>query len=367
MAEVRCKICGAAFEPTRADATSCSDRCRQQAQRDRAKSAVLVSVGGVESPVATLKIINETCNSSATIELAGPLRAEPSRDQSGRVPVEVRSGDTSTICAGDLEHVARNLDGGATVLQAAGLSARLQAQTWGPATWCGLTIEQFAAAAARRAGLEYAAPVEPLDLRPLAVFAAADGLPDSTHNAFDLLRWAARELGRSWSVRDGVLQFDTPPPVRVLDCRNVSVQTHGGPADRIAVVVRARPLGAMAAPPLRSTSLFNIEPDRLAYLVQADGRRQVDIDALAERLALELSAELLHVAADIKQHDAHAGDRVRIAGRMVRITRIEHTYSIDSGLHTHIVAVAAPPAPSIARETPRAAPIQVISPWAAAA
>lgn len=364
MSEKTCVICAAPFEG-RSDAQYCSDRCRQQSQRDRSKSDAIAVIGGISAPVlsftAAVGAFGEI--GSASIELAA-LRGEPQRDSAGRIAVELTVGEVK-LWAGDLQSI-EHLPGSIT-LRAAGPFARLAGQTWGPGTWPALSVEQFARGAAQRAGLGYMAPETPLD--PMALGTTLDAA--GSVSALDLLIYIAREGGLDLQVRGDTLYIGTalPSEPRAIEARDLQVIAYAGETDQIAVIVRSQAPTAHGRT-LATGYLSDVPVGRAAYVVTATNLRQGDIDALSERLSRELGAQVIHASAriDFVQQPVIVGDLVAIeqAGDVsLRVSRIEHSFTTSGGLSTRIEALYLPPLTCVRLAQPRAVPPRVTSPaWA---
>jgi hypothetical protein len=363
----KCVVCGTEFEG-RSDAQYCSGRCRQQALRDRGISDAVVIAAGVRAPIASFTAwfgaFGEVGH--ASIELGG-LRGEPARDAHGFIPVELLVAN-ERIWAGDLARIVRRP--AAVRVEAVGLDSRLASQRWGATTWESLSAGQFARGAAERAGLTWTEPEQPLDPRPLGSWLAVDG----TQSAAALLLLISRERGYNLHLTaDGGLYLGPalPSEPRMIEARDVVLTGYGSSSDRIAVVVRSiasHVVGGHGGT-LSTGRLADVAAGVSTYLCTVYGRRQCDIDALAERLSRELSARVVSVSATIDDASIVPGDSVRIAeaGDLgLRVTRVSHTFSAESGLTTRIEALHLPCAPAIAAAQPRSVPAQIVPPAFAA-
>lgn len=363
-----CGVCGTEFEG-RSDAKFCSGRCRQQRLRDRGKTDAFATVGGLHAPAVSFSVTSGAFGEvgTATIELAA-LRGEPQRDAAGRISVELSMGG-NLIWAGDCRRIERHAS--ALTLTVAGLEARLSEQRWTVGTWEHSSVEQFVGAAAQRAGLPSLPPDEPLDARALGTYLDIAG----NRSALEVLLAAARETGCDFTIRDGALAFGVPLPTepQAVEVQNVRLTTFAAP-ERFRVIVRSR-LPAMNGGTAQDRTLTtgcvgDISVGTPVYIITTNDRRQSDIDSLSEILAREIAGGLVHVAADIDDVTMLPGTAIRVeaAGNLLlRIVRVAHSFTAETGLQTHIEALCLPAAPAIANKLPRTLPAQVIRPWPVAA
>lgn len=309
----------------------------------------MVRVGGIAAPVVSFntRAGQFGTESNAIIEL-GTLRGEPAPDSSGRIPVQVLLGDT-LVWAGDLARIERTNN--SISVHAVGLDHRLRSQRWGPGTWGHLSTVQLAQGAARRAGLEFLAPENPLDARPLGVLLETAG----ACSAADLLLGAARELGADLHLtQDGALYLGAAMSAEpnVLAVRNVRISKYGSSAP-LAVIVRSHRMviigGGARDQVITTGTVSDVPAGTPVYIAHVHGRHQTEIDALAEKLTLHLANGLVHVEADTDEMVA-PGAMVRVADTgdlVLTVASVRHAFSVERGLETSFTAQYLPPAPIV--------------------
>lgn len=344
----RCVVCGSSFEG-RVDAQYCSAACRQAAYRDRGASNAIVRIGGIAAPVILFNTAAGPfgTESNATIEL-GTLRGEPEPDCLGFIRVDLRVGD-SLIWSGDLARIERTSS--SVALHAVGLGHRLECQRWGPGTWGHLSTVQLAQGAARRAGLDWIAPSQPLDARPLGPMLEDAGACTASH----LLLCAARELGADLHLtQDGALYLGAAMSAEpnVLAVRNVRISKYGSSAP-LAVIVRSHRMviigGGARDQVITTGTVSDVPPGTPVYIAHVHGRQQFHIDELAESLSRDLSGGMVHVEGTTDDPIA-PGALVRVAETgdlALTVQSVRHSFSIESGLQTAVHAVFVPPAPIV--------------------
>ena len=363
----KCRVCGADIIDSRSDAVYCSGACRQQALRDRSKTEALVTVGVISAPVTSFSTTAGAFGQigSATIELSA-LRGEPARDASGHTSVTLSvAGDV--LWAGALRRITR-ASSSMIRLECAGPESYLAEQRWSTNTWEHCSIEQFIQAAAQRAGMPSLPSDEPLDARVLGSYLDING----NRSALEVLLAASRECGYDFGIRDGVLTFG---PVKMAEPRTIAasnvVLTRYGSPERFGIVIRSRLpalLGGANRKVLTTGCLGDIPAGLPVYVITVDDRRQPETDQLAETLAREIAAGVVHVSADTDDAALMPGMPIRIEATsdvISRVVRVRHEFNTERGLSTRFEAMHLPSPPAVPALRPGVMAARSVCGWAA--
>lgn len=343
-----CIVCGSPFEPSRADATYCSAKCRQAALRDRAKSEATVRIGGLVAPCERFESESGAFGTvgCASIRIA-TLRGQPQRDAAQRTPVELYVAGVLQW-SGDVLHLTRELASGAVDVECEDYMGRLAAQpaAGGHAQNC--DGYSAAAAAAAECGLHYTPPDvrgHPVPLRLLAESDDAGG-PAS---ARDVLLWASRVTGEQFAVlNDSTLVFGGAPAApRAIAADNVRITTFERGAPAAAIVWSTPPIPAGAGTMLRSGRVADVPPGIGCYFYPLFGRREVELVPLADRLAAQIARGVVTVQGEtadaIEPHELVTVEGVHWP---LIVTSVHRVFS-DGVLVTRFEAVHFPQPPRV--------------------
>lgn len=348
---VRCIVCGVSFTADRSDAQTCSNRCRQQLFRDRAVSPVVATVGGISMPVLDFTATLVSFPSIPTATITVPVvRGEPARDAASCVRVTVQMGDV-VLCVGDLERITRNSD--RSTLYIRGTAARLAEVRLPFESVAPLTPEMLAERIAAECGLIFVPPETPSG-RPLSLVASADGASPRQRMASEWLLLGTREVGgRPFITHAGELALAAPSAIpRAIEVRNQTVSTFES-TNLLTVVVRAGWNPQTRGASVRSASLADVPPDCRTYLITVPSANQQRVDQLAARLTRDLTRQLVEVEAEVIG-TVDIGEQVTIdhpllAGRPVTVERVEHSFTVETGLATRANLTYWPPPPAAAQ------------------